>query len=291
MRRVAAIVATCRRADPGSWTSRRSTTTRCAAGPSTAQTASTRFAGRSSTRDPIPSSARSTTTGSTSPCATTGPSRGAAGRTHRVRDRRRARLPRDATRRARLRAHRPLRVRAHRPGRADRRDGSPGQHIGWTCQGDWHVHLSEFVFTSGPPIVVNPLRPGGKVRPYVDDGAAEIREIRFYSPGDPAWSRRPTTSVARLPPAGMRIARDRPRRARRRARPRERPAVLHRLVRGAAVARRAAPSVPARRQDRRPRRGRDRRRREAFRPSRCSTSRPAATSRRAPSRTSRPEAA
>ena len=36
-----------------------------------------------------------------------------------------------------------------------------------------------------------------------------IREIRFYTPADPAWTRRPTTSVARLPHAGMRIARDR----------------------------------------------------------------------------------
>jgi len=42
---------------------------------------------------------------------------------------------------------------------------APGQHIGWTCMGDWHLHLSEFVFTSGPSLVVNPLRPGGKLRP------------------------------------------------------------------------------------------------------------------------------
>ena len=85
----------------------------------------------------------------------------------------------------------------------------PGQHIGWTCEGDWHVHLSEFVFTSGRPIVVNPLRPGGKVQPFVDDARPEIRELRFYSPATPAWTRRPTTSVARLPQAGTRLARDR----------------------------------------------------------------------------------
>ena len=82
---------------------------------------------------------------------------------------------------------------------------APGQHIGWTCKGDWHVHLTEFVFTTGPPLVVNPLRPGGKVHPYVDTAPPDIREVRFYTPADPAWSRRPTTSVARLPPAGQRL--------------------------------------------------------------------------------------
>jgi hypothetical protein len=85
---------------------------------------------------------------------------------------------------------------------------APGQHIGWTFRGDWHVHLSEFIFTSGPPILVNPLRPGGKVRPYVDLTAPEIREVRFYPPANPHWTRRPTTSVARLPPAGSRMRRD-----------------------------------------------------------------------------------
>jgi hypothetical protein len=85
----------------------------------------------------------------------------------------------------------------------------PGQHIGWTCTGDWHVHLSEFVFTSGPPLVINPLRPGGKVRPYTDTARPEIREIRFYTPASPAWTRRPTTSVARLPQAGTRVPRER----------------------------------------------------------------------------------
>ena len=86
---------------------------------------------------------------------------------------------------------------------------APGQHIGWTCDGDWHVHLSEFVFTTGRPLVVNPLRPGGKLHPYVDTARPEIREVRFYTPADPAWTRRPTTSVARLPHAGTRLVRNR----------------------------------------------------------------------------------
>ena len=79
----------------------------------------------------------------------------------------------------------------------------PGQHIGWTCEGDWHVHLSEFVFTTGPNISVNPLRPGGKVHPYVDTAPPDIHEIRFYTVVYPDWERRPTTSVALLPQAGQ----------------------------------------------------------------------------------------
>jgi hypothetical protein len=53
---------------------------------------------------------------------------------------------------------------------------TPGQHIGWTCEGDWHVHLSEFVFTAdGGRLAVNPLRPEGKLRPYVHrPGGASI---------------------------------------------------------------------------------------------------------------------
>ena len=83
---------------------------------------------------------------------------------------------------------------------------TPGQHIAWTCDGDWHLHLSEFVFTGGGGrIHINPLRPGGKLRPYVDRAAPEIREIRFYAPATPAWGRRPSTSVARLPQAGRRL--------------------------------------------------------------------------------------
>jgi hypothetical protein len=84
-----------------------------------------------------------------------------------------------------------------------------GQHIGWTCKHDWHVHLSEFIFTSGPNVVVNPLRPGGKIAPFVDTAPPLIREVRFFTLAYPDWERRPTTSVARLPPAGQRIARDR----------------------------------------------------------------------------------
>jgi hypothetical protein len=83
----------------------------------------------------------------------------------------------------------------------------PGQHIGWTCQGDWHVHLSEFVFTTGPRIPVNPLRPGGKLHPYVDTAPPDIREVRFVGLAFPDWGRRPGTSVVLLPQAGARLRR------------------------------------------------------------------------------------
>ncbi len=85
----------------------------------------------------------------------------------------------------------------------------PGQHIGWTWEGGWHVHLSEFVITTGASIVVNPLRPGGKLHPFVDRAAPQIREIRFYAPATPSWTRRPKTSVARLPQEGERLNRNR----------------------------------------------------------------------------------
>ena len=85
----------------------------------------------------------------------------------------------------------------------------PGQHIGWTCKGDWHVHLSEYVLAGDTRLAVNPLRPGGKLRPFVDSAPPQIRELRFYSPAHSTWTRRPETTVARLPSAGRRLRRDR----------------------------------------------------------------------------------
>ena len=86
---------------------------------------------------------------------------------------------------------------------------APGQHIAWTCKDDWHVHLTEFVLTAGEPIRINPLRPDGKLRPFVDTAPPVIRELRFHALARPKWGRRPETTVARLPPAGRRVARDR----------------------------------------------------------------------------------
>jgi hypothetical protein len=85
-----------------------------------------------------------------------------------------------------------------------------GQQIGWTCQGYWHVHLSEFIFTDdGRRLVVNPLRRGGKLHPYVDRVKPEIHGIRCYAPATPRWSRRVGVGVARLPQAGRRLDRRR----------------------------------------------------------------------------------
>ena len=86
----------------------------------------------------------------------------------------------------------------------------PGQLIGWTTRDSWHVHLSEFEFgPGGSRTFVNPLRKGGKVRPYVDRAAPVIHEVRFYEPATPRWSRRPRTTVALLPQAGRRLDRRR----------------------------------------------------------------------------------
>jgi hypothetical protein len=81
----------------------------------------------------------------------------------------------------------------------------PGQHIAWAWKGDWHVHLSEFVdLPDGRRVFVNPLRPGGKLVPYVDTAKPVVEELRFYTPATPAWARRPA-NVARYPQAGRRL--------------------------------------------------------------------------------------
>lgn len=64
---------------------------------------------------------------------------------------------------------------------------SPGQMIGWTCKGWWHVHLSEFTFSNGGRVLVNPLRRGGKLRPYVDSARPVVHAIRFYRPAAQIW--------------------------------------------------------------------------------------------------------
>jgi hypothetical protein len=82
----------------------------------------------------------------------------------------------------------------------------PGQLIGWTWFDSWHVHLGEFVFApDGRRLLVNPLRRGGKLHPYVDTEPPAIEEIRFYAPATPSWARRPGTTVALLPQAGRRL--------------------------------------------------------------------------------------
>ena len=67
---------------------------------------------------------------------------------------------------------------------------TPGQHveagevIGWSCLGEWHVHLAEWTRVEGVRIWVNPLHPGGKIAPYTDTAAPIVRTLRFF--GTPA---------------------------------------------------------------------------------------------------------
>ena len=70
----------------------------------------------------------------------------------------------------------------------------PGQHVlvgqmlGWTCYHHWHMHLSELGGMQGNrQVYLNPLRPGGRLGPYVDTAPPVIRAIRFYTPAEAAW--------------------------------------------------------------------------------------------------------
>lgn len=84
-----------------------------------------------------------------------------------------------------------------------------GEFIGWTTNGSWHVHLTEFhVRPDGTQVLLNPLRPGGKLKPYADTAPPVIHAVRFYTPAEPGWGRR-VTGVAQLPPAGKRLDKSR----------------------------------------------------------------------------------
>ena len=81
-----------------------------------------------------------------------------------------------------------------------------GDLIGWTTGGEWHVHLSEWVFPGGDRekmARVNPLDRDGKLAPYVDTAPPVIHDIAFYTPASPAW-RRPQ-GIASFPQVGTRL--------------------------------------------------------------------------------------
>ncbi len=61
-----------------------------------------------------------------------------------------------------------------------------GQMIGWTCQGMWHVHLTETADVGGGAMI-NPLHPGGKLAPFGDSAAPVIHSIRFFRPAGVIW--------------------------------------------------------------------------------------------------------
>lgn len=56
----------------------------------------------------------------------------------------------------------------------------PGQQIGHTCPGWWHIHLEEVAHSSGERILLNPMRPGGKLGPITDRGRPTISAMRIY---------------------------------------------------------------------------------------------------------------
>ena len=62
-----------------------------------------------------------------------------------------------------------------------------GDQIGWTCLGQWHVHLSEWQMLNGRHVWVNPLHAGGKLLPYVDTAPPVIHALRFFTPPLRPW--------------------------------------------------------------------------------------------------------
>ena len=59
-----------------------------------------------------------------------------------------------------------------------------GQEIGQTCLGFWHMHLEERAKVDGQTVMLNPLRPGGKLAPVKDTGNPFVREMRIYAKED-----------------------------------------------------------------------------------------------------------
>lgn len=67
----------------------------------------------------------------------------------------------------------------------------PGEMIGWTLDGNWHVHVTEWFFPGGDRskrIPINPLRKGGKIAPYLDLAPPQILDVRFSTSGESPWA-------------------------------------------------------------------------------------------------------
>jgi hypothetical protein len=62
-----------------------------------------------------------------------------------------------------------------------------GDAIGWTCKSLYAMHLSEVQTLDGAAVYVNPLHAGGKLGPYGDSAAPQIRSLRFFAPADISW--------------------------------------------------------------------------------------------------------
>jgi hypothetical protein len=59
----------------------------------------------------------------------------------------------------------------------------PGDEIGRTCPGWWHIHLEELAWVRGKKVMLNPLRPGAKLRPITDGAPPAISAMRIYPKG------------------------------------------------------------------------------------------------------------
>lgn len=83
----------------------------------------------------------------------------------------------------------------------------PGQQIGWTCLGEWHVHVSEWAKVRGARVWVNPLHRNGKLAPYVDHAPPVVRAMRFFTrpllPWRPEASLTAADTARRLDPAHL----------------------------------------------------------------------------------------
>lgn len=66
-----------------------------------------------------------------------------------------------------------------------------GEQIGWTCLGEWHIHLSEWVEVGGRRLWVNPLHEGGKLGEYEDTLPPVVGTLRFRTAELTPW--RPET--------------------------------------------------------------------------------------------------
>jgi hypothetical protein len=76
----------------------------------------------------------------------------------------------------------------------------PGQMIGWTCKGLWHVHLAELMQLYGRRVYVNPVHPGMKLGPYADTEPPSIHALEFFRPAMPRWT---AAARATFPHAGV----------------------------------------------------------------------------------------
>ena len=69
-----------------------------------------------------------------------------------------------------------------------------GEQIGWTCRGDWHVHVSEWQLFQGVRVWVNPLHAGSRIAPYTDTTPPVVGALRFVTPPAHPWQ--PATNLA-----------------------------------------------------------------------------------------------